>query len=84
MPSPEFLRSPLALTLGAGVGAGVALASYAAWEARQYTLREVTVPILPPGRSPLRVLHLSDIHMAPTSAPSRNGCARWPTSRPTW
>ena len=65
MPSPEFLRSPLGLTLGAGTAAGLALASYAAWEARQYTLREVTVPILPPGRAPVRVLHLSDIHMAP-------------------
>ncbi|EON25626.1 metallophosphoesterase [Nocardioides sp. CF8] len=48
-----------------GLGAGLALASYAAWEARQYTLREVTVPILPAGRQALRVLHLSDIHMAP-------------------
>ena len=28
-------------------------------------MREVTYPILPPGRQPLRVLHLSDIHMAP-------------------
>lgn len=61
MPSPELLRSSLGLTLGAGL----ALASYAAWEARQYTLREVTVPILPAGKQALRVLHLSDIHMAP-------------------
>src|SRR3989337_561553 len=65
VPSPEFPRRSLGLTLGTGVGAGLALASYAAWEARQYTLREVTVPVLPPGHQPLRVLHLSDIHMAP-------------------
>ena len=51
------------LTLGAVAGAG--LASYAAWEARQYTLRHVSVPLLPPGHAPLKVLHLSDIHMAP-------------------
>lgn len=51
------------LTLSAVAGAG--LTSYAAWEARQYTLRRVTVPVLPPGHAPLRVLHLSDIHMAP-------------------
>jgi predicted MPP superfamily phosphohydrolase len=51
------------LTLGALAGAG--LATYAAWEARQYTLRQVTVPLLPPGHAPLKVLHLSDIHMAP-------------------
>ncbi|UUZ60887.1 metallophosphoesterase [Nocardioides sp. B-3] len=62
---PQFLRSPLGLTPGAGMGAGPALASYAAREARQYTLREVTVPVLPAGRQALRVLHLSDIHMAP-------------------
>jgi predicted MPP superfamily phosphohydrolase len=35
------------------------------WETRQYTLREVEVPVLPPGMRPLRVLHLSDIHMTP-------------------
>ena len=45
--------------------AGAAVATYAAWEARQYTLREVTVPVLPAGRPPLRVLHLSDLHMTP-------------------
>ncbi|GAA1942887.1 metallophosphoesterase [Nocardioides hwasunensis] len=50
-------------TLGAVAGAG--LATYAAWEARQYTLRRVTVPLLPAGHAPLKVLHLSDIHMAP-------------------
>ena len=51
------------MTLGAVAGAG--LASYAGWEARQYTLRRVTVPLLPPGHAPIKVLHLSDIHMAP-------------------
>ena len=45
--------------------AGAGLAAYAAWEARQYTLRRVTVPILPAGQRPLRVLHLSDVHMTP-------------------
>ena len=61
MPSPEFLRRTLGVTLGVGVG----VASYAAWEARQFTLREVTVPLLPTGHAPLRVLHLSDIHLTP-------------------
>jgi predicted MPP superfamily phosphohydrolase len=52
-------------TLGLGTLAGAGLATYAAWEARQYTLRHATVPVLPPGHAPLKVLHLSDIHMAP-------------------
>ncbi len=39
--------------------------TYSLYEARAFTLREVTVPVLPPGSSPLRVLHLSDTHMTP-------------------
>ncbi len=61
MPSAVLVRR----SLGVAVSSGLLLASYAAWEARQYTLREVTVPILPAGHAELRVLHLSDIHMAP-------------------
>jgi predicted MPP superfamily phosphohydrolase len=34
-------------------------------EARAYTLRRVDLPVLPAGHRPLRVLHLSDIHMTP-------------------
>jgi uncharacterized protein len=55
----------LAALLGAGTLAGAGLTAYAAWEARQYTLRRVSVPILPQGHQPLRVLHLSDVHMTP-------------------
>jgi predicted MPP superfamily phosphohydrolase len=55
----------LARLAGTGVVAGAGLTAYAAWEARQYTLRRVEVPILPAGARPLRVLHLSDIHMTP-------------------
>ena len=50
---------------GAGAAAGTGLTAYAAWEARQYTLRRVEVPLLPVGARPLRVLHLSDLHMTP-------------------
>jgi len=49
----------------AGALAGAALTTYALAEARAYTLRRVTVPVLPPGSPNLRVLHLSDIHMTP-------------------
>jgi predicted MPP superfamily phosphohydrolase len=59
------LRSFFGSVVGAGAIAGAGLTGYAAWEARQYTLRELTVPVLPPGADPLRVLHLSDIHLVP-------------------
>ena len=52
--------------VAAGAVAGAGLTAYAAWEARQYTLRRVTLPVLPDGARPLRVLHLSDIHLVPT------------------
>ncbi|MCB0915657.1 MAG: metallophosphoesterase [Actinobacteria bacterium] len=43
---------------------GAALLGYSLWEAGQYTLRQVSVPALPAGTSePLRVLHLSDLHL---------------------
>ncbi len=35
----------------------------AAFEVRSFRLRRVTVPVLPPGMGPLRVLQVSDIHM---------------------
>ncbi len=41
--------------------AGVAYA--AGFEARSFRLRRVTVPVLPRGMRPLRVLQVSDIHM---------------------
>lgn len=52
-------------TLATGGALAAGLTAYAAWEARCYTLRRVDVPLLPPGQRPLRVLHLSDLHMTP-------------------
>ncbi|NYG59023.1 putative MPP superfamily phosphohydrolase [Nocardioides daedukensis] len=51
--------------LAAGTLAGLAVTGYAAAEARAYTLRRVDLPVLPEGSEPIRVLHLSDIHMTP-------------------
>ncbi|GAA4684404.1 metallophosphoesterase [Streptomyces chumphonensis] len=43
---------------------GAACVGYAvAIEPRAFRLRRVTVPVLPPGMRPLRLLQLSDIHM---------------------
>jgi predicted MPP superfamily phosphohydrolase len=46
--------------------AGAAGLAYAAGvEVRAFTLRRLELPVLPPGSRPLRVLHLSDLHMTP-------------------
>ena len=68
--------------LGTGTVAGTGLTAYAAWEARQYTLRRVEVPLLPPGAEPLRVLHLSDIHMTPGQRRKQEWLAGLATLRP--
>lgn len=47
----------------ATAAAGLAYASL--YEVNAFTLREFTVPVLKPGSEPLRILHLSDIHMTP-------------------
>ena len=48
-----------------------AVTAYAVWEARAYTLRSVELPVLPTGRRPLRVLHLSDLHLTPGQSRKR-------------
>jgi predicted MPP superfamily phosphohydrolase len=57
--------------LAVGAVSGAALTAYALCEARAYTLREVTLPLLPAGHAPLRVLHLSDLHLTPTQGAKR-------------
>ncbi|MFR9799894.1 metallophosphoesterase [Streptomyces sp. MS06] len=57
------MRARYGAPLGiAAVGAAGLLYS-AGFEARSFRLRRVTVPMLPPGMRPLRVLQVSDIHM---------------------
>lgn len=56
------LKTTAAWTLGAGAAAAVwatAVEPYA------FALRRVVVPVLPDGAAPLRVLHLSDLHLVP-------------------
>ena len=49
----------------AGIGTGAATLAYALWEAHQFTLRSVRVPVLAPGSRPVRVLQLTDLHLPP-------------------
>lgn len=61
-PHQSILTRALALGAIAGLG-GVAYA--AGYEVRAYTLRLVEMPVLPRGSRPVKVLHLSDMHMTP-------------------
>jgi uncharacterized protein len=51
--------------LGVGVTGAAGLGYAAGVERRHWTLREATLPVLPAGTRPLRVLLLSDLHMTP-------------------
>lgn len=53
--------------VGGGVlAAGTAAFAYASLvERNRFTLRRVDVPVLPPDAEPLRILHLSDLHLTP-------------------
>lgn len=56
----------LSRTLGLGAVTVATGLAYALAEARAFTLRRVTVPVLAPGERALRILHLSDLHLAPS------------------
>lgn len=45
---------------------GLAGLAYARWESQAYVLRAFRVPVLPAGQRPLRLLHLSDLHLTPS------------------
>ena len=60
----------------AGIGATGIVAGGLAWgaiEARAFTVRHVRVPVLSEGAAPIRVLHVSDIHLVP----SQRAKLRW-------
>ena len=58
---PVLIRTG-AVALGSTV-AGIGYASIV--ERNAFVLRELTMPVLTPGSTPLRVLHISDLHMLP-------------------
>ena len=66
----ELFGSPgtvLKTTAAAAVGTVVAGIGYASLiERNAFVVREATMPVLSPGSSPLKVLHISDIHMRPS------------------
>jgi len=57
---------PLIAVPLAVVAAGAGTVGYAwGYERKAFRLREYDVPILPAGRPPIRVLHISDMHVMP-------------------
>src|SRR5579875_3123360 len=60
------MRRVLPLLVGAGAGVGAAALAYGAgWEIDAYTIREHEVPVLAPDAAPLRLLHITDLHLLP-------------------
>jgi hypothetical protein len=59
-------RSLIARAAATTLAAGAVTFAYASLvERNMFTLRRFDVPILPPDAEPLRVLHVSDLHMTP-------------------
>jgi uncharacterized protein len=56
------VRPAFAVPIGLGLGA---IAYAWGYERKAFRLRTVDVPVLAPGSPPLRVLHISDMHLTP-------------------
>lgn len=59
------MRQPLRIITGTAALGAAALAYAALVERNRYILRRLNVQVLAPGSTPLRVLHLSDLHLTP-------------------
>lgn len=69
--------------LGALAGAGAAAAVWGIGiERHLYTVRHHTVRVLEPGAEPIRILHVSDAHMAPWQRGKQEWMARLASLRP--
>ncbi len=69
------MTTPALKAVGGLAAAGAAGLGYAWWEARWFTLRRVTVPVLPAGAPELRVLHVTDLHLTPHQQRKRDWIA---------
>ncbi len=72
--APRRRLRTLGYGLGVGAAAGLGTLAYSAGiEVRNFAVRRIEVAVLPPGRRPLKVLHVSDLHLTPTQGTKR----RW-------
>lgn len=65
------MAHPLLTAVGAASGLALGGLGWALIEPHVYTLRTVRVPVLPARARPLRVLHLSDLHLVPSQSRKR-------------
>src|SRR4051794_23232456 len=73
---PATRRALRSVGYGVGVGAlaGLGTLAYSAgFEVRNFVVRRVELAVLPAGHRPLKVLHVSDLHLTPTQRAKR----RW-------
>ena len=57
---------PLTKTFAAGAAVGTGALAYSlGYERTAFVVRRIDIPVLPPGARPVKVLHLSDVHLTP-------------------
>jgi predicted MPP superfamily phosphohydrolase len=66
------MQRALAVPVAALAAAAAGLAYAGGYEVRSFRLRRVTVPVLAPGARPLRVLHITDLHLTPNQRRKRD------------
>jgi predicted MPP superfamily phosphohydrolase len=66
------MQPVLAFPVAALAAAAAGLAYAGGYEVRSFRLRRVTVPVLAPGARPLRVLHITDLHLTPNQRRKRD------------
>ncbi|NLU83385.1 metallophosphoesterase [Rhodococcus sp. HNM0569] len=70
--SDEFRSLLTRSAIGTAGAAALGIGYATLIERNAFALREVTLPVLEPGASTLRVLHLSDLHMMPNQRLKQN------------
>ena len=71
MVAPSITRT-LAGVAGLGAVAGLGTLAYSAgWEVRNFVVRRAAIAALPPGAQPIKVLHVTDLHLVPRQGRKR-------------
>ena len=66
------MQRAIAVPVAALAAAAAGLVYAGGYEVHAYRLRRVTVPVLAPGARPLRVLHITDLHLTPNQQRKRD------------